>query len=140
MREYERNAANFLKRHNAKMTISHISENGEWKHSNMTGGYLYRVRIDRKVNGNGRSWSFNFSDCRANYQTNNRPGKYDVLACLEKYEPDGDVWDFAREFGYEIEDRESYEKVEKILNAVKKEYRNVVRMFGDCLDELCEIN
>lgn len=47
MNNYEKQAVDFLRKANAKMSISHISENGEWKRSPMTGGYLYRVRIDR---------------------------------------------------------------------------------------------
>lgn len=135
MNNYEKQAVNFLRKANAKMTISHISKNGEWKRSPMTGGYLYRVRIDR----NGKTWTFQFSDCLANYQTNNRPSKYDVLACIEKYEPYGDVWDFAMEFGYEIHDRDSFKATEKIFKAVCREYENVIRIFGDVIDELCEI-
>ena len=135
MNSYEKQANDFLNKANSKMTISHISENGEWKRSPMTGGYLYRVRIDR----NGKTWTFQFSDCLANYQTNNRPSKYDVLACIEKYEPYGDVWDFAREFGYEIHDRDSFKATEKIFKSVCREYKNVIRMFGDVIDELCEI-
>lgn len=143
MNEYDIQAREFLKKHNAKMTISHVMEKGyvyrrkfsEWKRSTMTNGWLYRVRIDR----NGKTWSFQFSDSLHNYLNNKRPRPYDVLACIEKYEPYGDVWDFAREFGYEICDRESYQKTERTFKAVQKEYRNVMRMFGDCIDELCEI-
>ena len=137
--EYEQTAIDFLKNHGAKMTISHIKENGYWKVSNMTGGWLYRVRIDRNVNGKNKSWSFQFSDSKHNYWTGKRPSKYDVLACIEKSEPYGDVWDFANEFGYTIDDRESYKKTERTYKAVCKEYRNVKRMFGDCIDELWEI-
>lgn len=134
--EYEKQAINFLKAHNAKMSISHISDGfGHWKKSQMTGGWLYRVRIDRE----GKSWTFQFSDSLRNYWDDERPTKYNVLACVEKYEPYGDVWDFTRDYGYEICDRESYKKTEKTFKAVRREYKNVVRMFGDCLDELCEI-
>ena len=136
--EYDVMAINFLKRIGAKMTISHISEgktsycSGFWKKSDMTGGWLYRVRIDR----NHKTWSFNFSDSKANYINNERPTPYDVLACLTKYEPYGDVWDFANEYGYKINSRETYENTERIYKAVKKEYENVVRIFGDVIDEL----
>lgn len=144
MNEYDIQAREFLKKYGAKMTISHVMEKGyiygretkEWKKSDMTGGWLYRVRIDR----NGKTWSFNFSDSKRNYWDNKRPRPYDVLACIEKYEPYGDVWDFAREFGYEINDRDSYKETERIFKAVCKEYRNVIRMFEDCMDELCEIS
>lgn len=145
MSEYTKQAEDFCKKYGVKMTISHVTEKGyvyrrlttEWKRSTMTNGWLYRVRIDR----NGKSWSFNFSDSIHNYLNNKRPTKYDVLACIEKYEPYyQDVWDFAREFGYDINSRETYQKTERIYKAVKKEYSNVVRMFDDCLEELQEIS
>lgn len=137
MSEYTAKAKEFLKKCGAKMTISHVSDEfGEWKSGLITDGWLYRVRIDR----NGKSWSFRFSDSVYNKIHNKRPTPYDVLACIEKYEPYwDDVWDFAKEFGYEICDRESYKATEKIFKAVAREYKNVVRMFGDCMDELCEI-
>lgn len=136
MTDYERKAREFLKKHNAKMTISHVSDGyGGWRNGTITDGWLYRVRIDR----NGKSWSFQFSDSVANKWNNKRPTKYDVLACIEKWEPYGDLWDFANEFGYDIYDRESYQKANRTFKAVKKEYANVVRMFGDCLEELQEI-
>lgn len=133
---YEKEARDFLKRNNATMKITHVNDGyGGWKKSDMTGGWLYRVRIDR----NGKSWSFNFSDSVHNRMTGKRPGRYDVLACIEKYEPYGDVWDFASEYGYEIHDKASYTATEKIFKAVCREYKNVIRMFGDVLEELCEI-
>lgn len=137
MNEYDLMARDFLKKYGAKITISHIKgKDSEWKRANMTGGWLYRVRIDR----NGKTWSFNFSDSKYNYLNNKRPRPYDVLACVEKYEPwYEDVWDFAREFGYEIHDKESYTETERIFKAVKKEYASVMRMFDDCIEELREI-
>lgn len=136
MTDYNKKAKDFLKKHNAKMTISHVSDGyGGWKHGEITDGWLYRVRIDRE----GKTWSFNFSDSVYNSWHNKRPSPYDVLACVEKYEPYGDVWDFANAYGYDICDRESYNKTERIYKAVKQEYDNVIRMFGDCMEELCEI-
>lgn len=144
MSEHTEKAKEFLKKCGAKMTISHVKKKGyvygrpteEWAKGEITDGWLYRVRIDR----NGKSWSFRFSDSVYNKIHNKRPTPYDVLACIEKYEPYwDDVWDFAKEFGYEICDRESYKATEKIFKAVAREYKNVVRIFGDCMDELCEI-
>lgn len=137
MNTYEQMAVDFLKNHNAKMVISHVGDGyGGWKYSPMTHGWLYRVRIDR----NGRTYSFPFNDSYHNMTHGKRPNKYDVLACIEKWEPSWrDTWDFADEFGYEIKDRDSYNKVERTRKAVEKEYRNVVRIFGDCLEALREI-
>ncbi len=52
----------------------------------------------------------------------------------------GDVWDFAKEFGYEIHDRQTFDRVNRTFKAVKREWRGVNRLFGDILDEFCEIN
>lgn len=136
MNEYERMAKEFLRNTGTKMSISHITKStSEWSRSDMTRGWLYRVRIDR----NHKSWSFNFSDSLSNYMNNERPTPYDILACIQKYPVDDDVWDFANEFGYEINDKESFKEVSKIHKAVQKEYNNVIRMFGDCLEELQNI-
>lgn len=133
---YEQEAIDFLKAHKAKMTISHVSdEYGEWEISPMTRGWLYRVRIDRE----GKSWSFNFSDSYYDYKNGNRPSKYSVLACITKYEP-GTLGNFIGDYGYTINDEASYNKVNGIYKAVCKEYANVMRMFGDCIEELAEIN
>lgn len=135
MTDYIKEAKDFLKRNNAKMTISfkdcvYGAFNDNEYHN------IYRVRIDR----NHKTYSFDFTDSAYNTERNERPNCYDVLACLEKYEPySTDVWDFAEEFGYEIHDRESYKKVEKTFKAVKKEYANVMRLFGDVIEELTEI-
>ena len=99
------------------------------------GRNIYCVRIDRK----GRSFSFRFGDSLQNTWNNERPSRYSVLACLTKYEPEVDVWDFASEYGYEICDRQSYSKVLGIYNSVRREYAGVLRIFGDVIDDLREI-
>ena len=63
---------------------------------------------------------------------------YDVLACLTKFDV-GDFDDFISEFGYDIESNKDYTRIQKIYKAVVKEYENVIRLFGDVMDELCEI-
>ena len=93
------------------------------------------MRIDRK----GKSFSFRFGDSLQSTWNNERPGRYSVLACLTKYEPEADVWDFAKEYGYEIHDKQSYNKVLGIYNAVRREYGGVKRIFGDVIDEFREI-
>ena len=132
--EYTRQAVEFLKKHDAKMTITlkGIDETGFNRYGM---NYLYRVRIDR----NHKTFSFDFHDSVNNCMNNMRPTAYDVLACLEKYEVPQDVWDFADTFGYQIDCKEEYNRVSKIHKAVMKEYNNVVRLFGDCLEELQDI-
>lgn len=132
--EYTRQAVDFLRKHGAKMTISFkgVDETGFNKYGM---NFLYRVRIDR----DHKTFSFDFHDSVYNCQHNMRPTTYDVLACLEKYEVPEDVWDFASLYGYEIDSKEEWKRVSKIHKAVEKEYSNVMRLFGDCLEELQDI-
>ena len=138
MNEYERKAKRFLKSNDAKMTITHVKDDyGGYAKGTITDGWLYQVRIDR----NHHTWKFQFSDSVYNRDHCKRPTQYDVLACLVKYEC-GDILDFMSEYGYDIDiyDGKSINKVKSIYDAVCKEYANVLRIFGDCLEELREIN
>ena len=96
----------------------------------------YTVTIRR----NGMSYSFQFYNSAYATARNERPTAYDVLACVEKYIPDGDVWDFANEYGYEIYDKQTFNRVSKIYKACEKQANKINRIFDDCMDELYEIN
>ena len=63
---------------------------------------------------------------------------YDVLACLQKYDV-GTIDDFQSEFGYEINSYADAKKLEKTYKAVKREYKQVLRVFDNCLEELRNI-
>lgn len=63
------------------------------------------------------------------------PTAYDVLACLQKYDV-GTFEDFCGDYGY---DNDSIKSL-KTYKAVKKEYENVIKMFGDVMNELEEFN
>lgn len=64
-----------------------------------------------------------------------KPRIYDILSCLQKYDP-GSHEDFCSDFGYNPDSRKGLDT----YLAVQLEWHNVERLFGDCLDELCEIN
>jgi len=137
---YETQARQFLKACGARIKICFLRYGQHYgpkvlRSNDKEGRNIYRVRIDRK----GKSFSFRFGDSLQNTWKNKRPGRYCVLACLTKYEPEADVWDFAKEYGYEITDRQSYYKVLGIYNAVRREYGGVKRIFGDVIDEFREI-
>jgi hypothetical protein len=98
---------------------------------------VYRVEIRR----GGKSMAVAFGQSLADSgQKRVKPTPYDVLASLQKHEPEMDVWDFANEYGYEINDRESYMRVSRIHMAVQQEYEDVLRVFGDVLERLQEIS
>lgn len=135
--EYNEQARAFLENSGAKMTISRAEIVDRFPGDEQRTGnrWKYRVRIDR----NGKSYTFPFYDSIRNYEQDARPTKYDILACVEKYEPFGDVWDFANEYGYTVSSREEYKRVENIYKAVRTQAQKIERIFGDVLDELCEI-
>ncbi len=132
--EYEQQAVEFLKRANATMTISYTrTVQGfpfdEHDH-NMHDEYTIRIFRD------GKSYSFKFYNSAYATMNGERPTKYDVLACVEKYPMYcRDEWEFANEFGYEIECKKDFEKVRRIFNACEKQYRKLLALFGEELME-----
>ena len=80
-----------------------------------------------------------FYSSRMDYENNNKNcSAYDVLACLQKYDV-GTFEDFVSEYGYEVELHDDYIKTRNTYKAVVKEYKDVQRVFSDCLDGLREI-
>ena len=158
MTSYEKQATDFLEKTGATIEIN-FSHKGKHFEDDKEERNIYDVTIKR----NGNEYSFKFGDSIANtrevdklkqragyegrYATGGerramqkyRPSAYDVLACIEKYEPEHDIFEFAKEFGYTIDSRADYRKVDRILEAVEDEYKNVVRLFGDVMEELEEI-
>lgn len=90
--------------------------------------HIFKVTLSR----NGKRFSFNFGQSIADDAKH--PDLYSVLACLTKYDV-GTFEDFCNDFGYEMYNESSM----KIYKAVCKEFSNVEKLFGDCLDELQEI-
>lgn len=78
------------------------------------------------------------------YQCNARqtPDNRDILCCLylDSTSADyADVWEFAQEFGYTIDSRESFKHVESILKACKRTAKALERIFTSAeLAELAE--
>ena len=110
---------------------------------------IYRITLKR----NGEEWAFRFGNSIANTLTNTDrramasaqtlgisfyskkiPTPYDVLAGLTKYDV-GSFSNFCADFGYDTDSR----KAEKTYLAVLDEYKHVMSMFHDIIDELDEI-
>ena len=141
MNEYEKQAREFLRRAAASVTICRAEIVDRFPNADSVTGYRWKYRVT--IRRGGRSWTFPFYDSIHNYQTDKRPRPYDILACLQKYPVSADVWDFAEEYGYTIDSRESFKRVERIHTACEKEYNNVLRIFGNdpaLLAELQEIS
>ena len=134
--EYEQQALDFLEKVNATMKITYIEtcKNNMWGDDRLW--RRHRVTITR----NHKRWTFSFYDSIVRKES---PTPYDVLACIEKYDPGVNIEDFACEYGYDYEpweDEQEARRIERIYNACLKEYENCCRIFGDALDELREIN
>lgn len=144
MNEYEKRAKAFLRNTNTVFRIRHLRTDFEYFGDSKRHD-VYRFSFTR----NGKDYSATFGDSIANTQANQvrlmtnreriKPTAYDVLSCLTKYEPERDVFDFADEYGYTFGNAAEFRKVEKTHRAVQEEYEGVCRLWGDCLDELREI-
>ena len=139
MTEYEVQANEFLKKSGTKMTISRIGEVEGFPfdyHDNMW-HYKYQVTLTR----NKKQYRFTFYDSFNNWLENKRPSRYNILACIEKYEVPYRVEDFASEFGYDIEEPKRYKRVKKIQQACQEQYERLLELFGEeLMEELREIS
>lgn len=127
MSEYDKQAEEFAKKVGLKMKVLGFEwEYPEWdqecRHAK------FKIRFSR----NGKQWTLDFYQSRT--AGKKEPSIYDVLACLQKSEP-GNFEQFCSEYGWDSDSRRS----ERIWKDVKREYKNVVRLFGDVMDELSEI-
>ena len=151
MSQYTEQAEKFMENCGATMTVTFL-RHAPYFDGDTESRDIYHIVIKREGRGKDNKMEFDFGQSvaksvpttknqarGANQKKRVAPTAYDVLSCLTKYEVDGDVWEFAREFGYEINKRESFNRVDKIHMAVIKEYRDVCRVFGDVLEQLCEI-
>lgn len=133
MSEYTIKADEFLRKNNIKFSVSYIGENlPDWDNE------CHSEWLVRFYNRNTRkSMTVHFFQSLRN--AGSEPSAYDVLSCLQDYEV-GTIDDFVSEFGYSVNSWEDVKKIEKTYKGVKREYKNVLRVFGDCMEELIEIN
>ncbi len=133
---YEQQAQNFLSGCGATMTTTFL-RHGPHFIGEKESRDIYHIVIER----NGKKMEFDFGQSINDSYPNNRifPTKYNILACLQKYDLDYDVWEFAYEYCYDINSRESFNQVNRIYIEFIKEYYDVQRLFGDVMDQLYEI-
>lgn len=133
MKNYKQQAQDFLTRHNAKMDAKLL---GHYQYfpKDEEARDVWEITLSREGK---RPYVFKFGQSIA--QSGNRkkvpPTPYDVLSCLQKYEI-GSFEDFCNEFGYSADSitaRDTY-------IGIVAEYKNVLRMFGDCMHKIQDIN
>ena len=128
MSEYTEQAERFAKKVGLKMKVLGY----KWQCPDWDPDYRHAKFLIRFERG-GKRWTVDFYQSRS--EGANEPSIYDVLSCVQKCDP-GNFEQFCWEYGYNSDSR----KAEKLYESVVDEYENVVRMFGDVIDELCEIN
>ena len=132
---YEQQAMDFLKDTDTTMKIERIDHRTDGLCFNHGTHFDYEITLKR----NRKSWQFQFCDSVNAYRKDELPTAYDILSRLQKYEVEENILDFCAEFGYETETREERENAKRIHKACLKEYKNVMRLFEDVIDELEEI-
>lgn len=153
MDEYIKQATEFLQKTHAEMKIEYVglAVNKEWKEKEKR--CLYEITLisprdsmvfdfwDSIRNTEIRTMPFDAYNVQANKELAAKkkaavPSVYDVLACLQKYDP-GTFEDFCSDYGYDEDSRTA----ERIYFAVQKEYTQLARLFTpEQMEELAEIN
>ena len=117
--EYDTQANNFLTLTNTTLEIRRDEIVKKW-------GW-YRWKYNCELRREHKTYIFPFYDSVANYEKDEKPSEYDVLACLDTYDYIQGIEDFASEFGYDIEDRET----EKTYNACMRQSKKLHDLFTD---------
>ena len=138
MSKYLAQAQNFLRKTGTEMRITFIrTVNG---FPNDPGDKQTRNKYNVCMTRGDKSYDFDFYGSHADYLDGKKPNAYDVLACVEKYEYPTDPWEFAREFGYEINCEDDYKRVRKIAEECREQYENLCELYdGEIPEELEEI-
>ena len=124
---YLQQANDFAKKHNVTMKVNAVNY-GKHFQDDKEERYIFNITLKR----NGKKYTFNFGQSIA--AGDKEPTMYDILTCLEKYESI-DFEDFCSNYGYDTDSIKAF----KTYKAVDREYKAVVRLFGDIMQELQEI-
>lgn len=128
MNDYTKQANDFANKFGVKLSVIGEPEYRKYFANDKKQRFVFKLRLKR----NKKQYTFTFGQSIS--EDSNEPDLYSVLSCLTKYDPYS-FEDFCSEYGYDNDSRSA----EKVYNAVCKEYAAVERLFGDCLDELREI-
>lgn len=130
MKNHEEEAIEFAKNNNIKVKINKISF-GKHFLDDKENRYIFNITLFR----NKKRYTFNYGHYGQSLMNRDKkPGMYDILSCLEKYEFSS-FEDFCSELGYDEDSRRAY----SIYLDVCRESEAVNRLFGDIIEELREI-
>ena len=125
---YQKQALCFAKKHGIKLSI-----NGSEYKKHFADDKQYRHVFKCVLSMQNRQYTFDFGQSIA--AGGEEPTMYDVLTCLQKYDV-GTFDNFCGDFGYDNDSIAAH----KVYKAVAREYKNMVRVFGETvLEEMQEI-
>lgn len=130
MDEYIIQAEQFLQETNTTMYVR-FKEYNTYFDEDTEQRNIYKITLKRKGVG---QYTFTFGTSLNDTWNRIEPNAYDVLACIEKYNPDSFEY-FCDNYGYDNDSR----KAEKIYKECLKQYENVYRLFYDVMEQLREI-
>lgn len=135
MSEYTEKAEKFLKEHD--ISFSAVMKGDKcplWCKGDHIHGERYFITLKRK--GTKQRYSLSFWNSLNDMQTGKKPIAYDVLAAIQKYDPQS-LEEFCQEYGYYTDSIEA----NKVYKAVVKEWQSVAKFFSlSELEELREID
>lgn len=124
--EYQDEAVKLAQKHGIKMYVLAKAYDLYFP-DDLNERWIYKLQLVRGK----KNYTFTFG--QSTNAGDQVPTYYDVFAALQKYDV-GDFDDFLSEFGYEYKPG-----MYKQYTAVVREYEAVMRLFGDIIDELSEI-
>lgn len=130
MNEYIEQAEQFLKSTNTTMKVVFYKYDYYFD-EDIGQRDIYKITLKRKGIG---QYTFTFGTSLQATWDSEEPSCYDVLACIEKYDPESFEY-FCDNYGYDTDSR----KAEKIYKECLKQYKNVHRLFSDVMEQLREI-
>jgi hypothetical protein len=124
MVNYEAIAQDFLDKCDARMTVTFVCrmKNDKWGDQDTRNRYEVTLSTPKGI------MVFPFWDSIVNTQNHQRPSKYSILSCLEKYDV-GSIDDFFNEFGWEITSGSDVIKFLDTYNETVKQYKDLCRIF-----------
>jgi hypothetical protein len=130
--DYQKQGRDFLAKHNITFKATFKGDKCPmWDDVNHIHGDRYIATFKRGK----RSFSLSFWNSLKDKEEGNTPTAYDVLTCIQKYDP-GTFENFCGDFGYDEDSR----KAEKTYKAVVKEWWRVYRFFTSSeIEEMQEI-
>lgn len=135
MSKYTEKAEQFLKEHGISFNaVMKGDKCPMWCKGDHIHGDRYFITFTRR--STKQRYSLSFWNSLNDAQTGKKPTAYDVLASIQKYNPES-LEEFCREYGYSTDSIEA----NKVYKAVVKEWQRVAKFFSlSELEELREID